>query len=140
MQRPYDSTTSNERGDRRKGREAETKAREARGKHVIPPVTSVGPLNSLMTVVRRIEDREWPNNSRAPQGGSDGRRAVERLDRRGLIRRRVAERVGQIPRSSGVVAWEGASGKTGREAEPRCRDKAIGSGCYNPNRSRPYYT
>ena len=58
MQRPYDLTTSDEGGDRREGREAETKAREAREKHVIPPVTSVGPLNSLIAVVRRMEDRE----------------------------------------------------------------------------------
>ena len=48
MQRPLVLTTSNKEGDRREGREAEAKVREARGKHVIPPVTSVGPLNSLI--------------------------------------------------------------------------------------------
>ena len=76
---------------------------------MIPPVISVGPLNSLIVVVRRMEDREWPNSSRALQGGSDSRGAVARLDRHGLIRRRVAERVGLIARLSGVEAWEGTS-------------------------------
>ena len=78
--RPYALTNSNiesNRGDWREGREAElTNAKEAGGKHMIPPVISVGPLNSLITVVRRMEGRERPNSSCALQGGSDSQGAV----------------------------------------------------------------
>ena len=87
---------------------------------MVPPVISVGPLNSLTVVVRHMEDRERSNSSRALQGGSDSRGAVARLDQCGLIRRRVAERVGQIARSSGVIAWEGKrAAEPSRDAETR---------------------
>ena len=64
-------------GNWREGREAElTNMKEVRGKHMIPLVISIDPLNSLIMVVCRMEDWEQPNSSCALQGGLDSRGAV----------------------------------------------------------------